>query len=177
MYLIGHLGNASHDDTIQRARLGAIILMTSISIPLIWQGDEFGEARQLGNDNPHRKILPMQWSLIEKDQNKNLHTTFKRLIEFRHRILNKEKYNKVNFIYENVNHRILAYTRLNDTNNEDVLIITNFADQIKKEIEIKNIPHNGQWIDWLTNDIYVVDNFTLKLDLKPFDGKILVRQK
>jgi 1,4-alpha-glucan branching enzyme len=177
MYLIGHLGKAFDNDAFQRVRLGAIVLMTSVSIPMIWQGDEFGEARQLGNDNQHLKKFPMQWLLMEKEQNRNLYKIFKRLIELRRTILNKEKYNKINFFYENSDHRILAYTRSNNTDNEDIVIITNFADQIQNEYEIKNFPHNGQWIDWLTNDMYSVNNSVIKLDLKPFDGKILLRQK
>ncbi len=56
-----------HNDAFQRVHLGAIVLMTSVSIPLIWQGDEFGEARPLGSNNPHRKKFPMQWSLLEKE--------------------------------------------------------------------------------------------------------------
>ncbi|CAF1005146.1 unnamed protein product [Adineta steineri] len=169
MYLIGHLGKTFDNDAFQRIRLGTIILMTSVSIPLIWQGDEFGQASQLGTNDPHRKIISMEWSLLKNEQNKNLYNIFKRLIQFRHTILNKEKYNKVNFIYTDINQRILAYTRSNDTDNEDILIITNFSNQIKTDIEIKHILHNGQWIDWLTNDIFTVNNSMLKLDLKPFD--------
>ena len=172
MYLVGQL-----DQPFQRVRLGTIVLMTSVSVPLIWQGDEFGEARQLGNDNQHRKKLTMQWLLMEKEENKNLFDIFKRLIEFRHRILNNNRYNKINFCHENFDYRILVYTRSSDVNNEDIVIITNFGDQIRNDYEIKNFPHNGKWIDWLTNDIYSVNNSILKLDLKPFDGKILLRQK
>jgi hypothetical protein len=32
-----------------------IVLMTSASIPLLWQENEFDDARQLGSDNHHRK--------------------------------------------------------------------------------------------------------------------------
>ncbi|CAF2920117.1 unnamed protein product [Rotaria sp. Silwood2] len=178
LYLINHMGKAyDENDAFQRVRLGAIVLMTSVSTPLIWQGDEFGEARNLGNDNYHRKKLLMEWALMEKEQNKNLYNTFKHLIELRHKIINKEKYNKINFFYENSEHRILAYTRLNNINIEDIVVITNFANEKKIKYEIKNFPHNGQWIDWLTNDIYTVNNSILKLDLKPFDGKVLIKQK
>jgi len=178
MYLIGHLGKAFDHDAFQRVRLGAIVLMTSVSIPMIWQGYEFGDARELGSNNQHRKRIPMQWSLMKKEENKNLYKIFKHLIEFRRTILNKGKSdNKINFFYENFDHRILAYTRSNDINNEDIVIITNFANEIKNKYEIKNFPYNGQWIDWLTNDIYSVNNLVIKLDLKPFDGKILLRQK
>ena len=83
MYLIGHQGKCFDSDAFQRVRLGAILLMTSVSVPLIWQGDEFGDGRQLGEDNQHRKKIPMQWSLMKNEANKNLFQIFQRLIEFR----------------------------------------------------------------------------------------------
>ncbi|UJR09363.1 hypothetical protein I4U23_013607 [Adineta vaga] len=172
MYLIGHLGKACDDnDAFQRARLGAIILMTSVSTPLIWQGDEFGEARHLGTMNQHRKVIPMQWSLLEQEPNKNLHQIFKRLIEFRRTILNKNAYDQTKFIYENVEQRLLAYKR-----SSDIVIVTNFSDQIKNGIEITENHTNGRWIDWLTNETYTVKNCTFKLNLQPFDGKVLLKQ-
>jgi hypothetical protein len=42
---------------------------------------------------------------------------------------------------------------------------------------MNSFPQNGQWIDWLSNEEYQVDNNTLKAKLKPFDGKILVLKK
>ncbi|CAF0954312.1 unnamed protein product [Adineta ricciae] len=175
MYLIGHLGKAFNDNAFQRARLGAIVLMTSISTPMIWQGDEFGEARQLGSPNQHRKIIPMQWSLLGEEPNKSLHRTFKRLIEFRRTILNQKNYTKVKFIYENAEQRILAYTRSSDETDADIVIVLNLSDQLKRDIEIVHRHSNGHWVDWLTSENYSVKNSTFKLNLKPFDGKVLLK--
>ena len=177
MYLINRDAKVNDNDAFQRVHLGAIVLMTSVSMPLIWQGDEFGEARELGTVDHYRKKFLMQWSLLDKEINQNLFKTFKNLIKFRKTILNKNKYNQLRFFYENLDHRILAYSRSNHTDNEDIVVITNFSNQLQSNYEIKNCPHNGQWIDWFTNESYSVENSILKLDLKPFDGKILLRQK
>ena len=85
----------------------------------------------------------------------------------------KKKLDKLQFFYENFDHRILCYTR---TNTADIVIITYFSSQTRTDYQIKNFPHNGQWIDWLTNEIYSVEDGILQLNLKPFDGKVLLRQ-
>jgi len=172
MFLLNQFGQVSCEETFQRARLGAIVLMTSVSIPLIWQGDEFGEARQLGPKNPHQKQFPMQWSLIENKPNRDLFEIFQRLIQLRLLKLNFDKTKQANFIYQNYDHRLLAYTRLNN----EILVITHFTNELRMNYEIENIPFNGQWIDWLTNESYTVENNRLQIDLKPFDGKVLIRQ-
>lgn len=172
MFLINQLGQVSDDEAFERARLGAIVLMTSVSTPLIWQGDEFGEARQIGRKSPHRKQLPMQWSLMDNRQNRNLFELFQRLIKLRYLKFNTDESKQVNFIYENYDHRLLAFTRLND----EILILTHFSNELRTNYQIENIPFNGQWIDWLTNESYTVENNLLKIDLKPFEGKVLLRQ-
>lgn len=108
---------------------------------------------------------------MTKETNQNLFHLFKHLIKFRHQILNKEKSNKTKFFYENPNHRILAYTR-----SENIVIITNFSSQMRSNYEIKSFPSDSQWVDWLTNEMYSVNNSVININLKPFDGKILLRQ-
>lgn len=61
----------------------AAILLTSIGIPMILAGDEFGNT-QFGNNNPYcqdSKISWLDWTLAEK--NKNLLQFFKKMIAFR----------------------------------------------------------------------------------------------
>ncbi len=61
----------------------AAILLTSIGIPMILAGDEFGNT-QYGNNNPYcqdNKISWLDWSMLER--NADLHKFFRAMIHFR----------------------------------------------------------------------------------------------
>ncbi|CAF1455231.1 unnamed protein product [Adineta steineri] len=171
LFLLGKQGNAFDDDAFIRMRLAMIILITSVGIPFIAQGDEFGEAREWGDKDQNKKKFPMQWDLLNNERNRSLVDTCKKLLLLRkQREDMKEK--TANFIYEHHDNRILVYAR-----SQELVIITHFSNEEKKDYEINNFPQNGKWIDWLSNEEYQIDNNTLKTNLKPFDGKILVLQK
>ena len=73
------------------------ILLTSRGIPMLLSGDEFGNT-QFGNNNAYcqdNEISYLDWSLLDKDRNKDLFEYVKRLIAFRrsHPVLMGSKFN------------------------------------------------------------------------------------
>ncbi len=170
LYLLGKNGNVFDENAFIRMRLAMIILMTSVGVPFITQGDEFGEAREWGNKGQNTKKFPMQWDLLKNQRNRSLFDTCKKLIELRknHGDL-KEKL--ANFIYEHYDNRVLVYAR-----SQELVVVTHFSNEEKPDYEINNFPQNGKWIERLSNEEYQVDNNTLKTNLRPFDGKILILQ-
>ncbi|CAF1291396.1 unnamed protein product [Adineta steineri] len=171
LFLLGKQGNAFDDDAFIRMRLAMIILITSVGIPFIAQGDEFGEAREWGDKDQNKRKFPMQWDLLNNERNRSLVDTCKKLLLLRkQREDMKEKI--ANFIYEHHDNRVLVCAR-----SQELVIITHFSNEEKKDYEINNFPQNGKWIDWLSNEEYQIDNNTIKTNLKAFDGKILVLQK
>lgn len=73
------------------------ILLTSRGIPMLLSGDEFANT-QYGNNNAYcqdNEISWLDWSLLEKDRNKELFDYVKRLIAFRrtHPVLMGSKFN------------------------------------------------------------------------------------
>jgi glycogen operon protein len=73
------------------------ILLTSRGIPMILSGDEFGNS-QFGNNNAYcqdNEISWLDWSLLDKDRNKDLFEFETNLIAFRkaHPVLLGSKYN------------------------------------------------------------------------------------
>ena len=69
LFLLGKNGHLSEDDACLRMRLAMVILMTSVSVPFIAQGDEFGETREWGDEDRNKKKFPMQWNLSENERN------------------------------------------------------------------------------------------------------------
>lgn len=171
LFLLGKKGNLFDDNAFTRMRFALIILFTSVSIPFIAQGDEFGEAREWGTEEQNKKKFPMQWDLLNNERNRSLFETCKRLIELRKQRSDMTEKN-INFIYEHYDNRVLVYARSNE-----LVIVTHFSNEERNDYEINNFPQNGKWIDWLTNEEYQVDNNVLKTKLQPYSGKILVLQK
>jgi 1,4-alpha-glucan branching enzyme len=171
LFLLGKNGNVFDENAFIRMRLAMIILFTSVGIPFISQGDEFGEAREWGSEGQNTKKFPMQWDLLKNERNKSLVDTCRRLIELRKKRGEITEKN-ANFIYEHHDNRVLVYAR-----SEELVVVTYFFTEEKKDYEINNFPQNGKWIDWLSNEEYQVDNNTLKTTLRPFDGKVLVLKK
>lgn len=73
------------------------ILLTSRGIPMLLSGDEFGNT-QFGNNNAYcqdNEISYLDWSLLDKDRNKDLFEYVKKLIAFRrsHPVLMGSKFN------------------------------------------------------------------------------------
>ena len=73
------------------------ILLTSRGIPMLLSGDEFANT-QYGNNNAYcqdNEISWLDWSLLDKDRNKDLFEYVKRLIAFRrsHPVLMGSKFN------------------------------------------------------------------------------------
>jgi 1,4-alpha-glucan branching enzyme len=171
LFILGKNGNLFDDNAFIRMRFAMIILITSVSIPFICQGDEFGEGREWGSEGQNKKKFPMQWDLLKNERNRSLFDTCKRLIELRKQ--RGEMTEKIaNFIYEHHDNRVLVYAR-----SQELVVVTHFFTEERKDYEINNFPQNGKWIDWLSNEEYQVDNNTLKTNLRPFDGKILVLKK
>ncbi|CAF4021155.1 unnamed protein product [Adineta steineri] len=56
-YIISAKSLVKHLVCYDNERLIYLIDHLLISIPLIWQGIEFGQASQLGNNDVHRKII------------------------------------------------------------------------------------------------------------------------
>ncbi|CAF0762310.1 unnamed protein product [Rotaria sordida] len=171
LFLLGKDGHLFDDNAFICMRLAMIILFTSVGVPFIFQGDELGDAREWGSKDQHRKKFPMQWNLLKNDRNHSLFNTYKQLIELRKK-REELKEKVVNFIHENQNDYVLVYAR-----SQELIVITYFFPEEKKDYEINNIPQNGKWIDWLSKNEYQVDNNILKTNLGPFDGRVLILQK
>ena len=63
-------------EAFRRAKLGALILLTAVGVPMIWMGEEFGEYVPMSEQS--NKI---NWTLLENDENKNLFEYYKTLIQ------------------------------------------------------------------------------------------------
>jgi 1,4-alpha-glucan branching enzyme len=179
-YLTNHDHNhlmvelADHDifdeAAFKRLKLGAVLLMTAMGVPMIWMGEEFGEYKPKTIEQ--NKI---EWSLLGNDLNRGLFEYYKGLISLRKE--NHALYTEnINFFHEDPEGKVLAYVRWNDEGSR-VVVVANFSDQYLAGYRIENFPENGTWHEWTGDyDVEAGDN-SIIIDLPEYEAKVFVWQQ
>lgn len=154
------------EELYTRAKLGALILMTAIGIPMIWMGEEFGEHRPLSEDT--NKI---DWTLLEHEPNQDLLRYYRRLIAFRtsHAAFASEN---IEFFYESPETGVLAYHRF-DENANSFAAVLNLSDTDALRVSIPSFPfeHSRDLISEVDVD---AGEHILTLDIQRRSGLIFV---
>ena len=125
----------AHGEALERVRSAFALLLTSVGIPMILAGDEFGDVHDLDHTNWRLKMSdPVDWDRRDKsDNNRSLWANVRDLVRLRidHAGL---KRNEVNFFYfhpaidENDGEAVFAYCRTRGENlgsNDQVVIVAN----------------------------------------------------
>ena len=170
-HVLAELGDRDILDeaAFRRQKLGAVLLMTAMGIPMVWMGSEFGEYKQRTIDQ-----AKIDWTLLSHDQNKGLFEYYKGLIALRKQnpALHTEN---IEFFYEDAEAKVFAYTRWNDHGSR-VVVVVNFSDQFLAGYPIPNFPANGKWHEWTGNyDVESADD-QLAIDIGEYEAKVFVWQ-
>lgn len=157
------------EEAFKRLKLGAVLLMTAVGVPLLWMGEEFGEYQPKSIES--RKI---DWQLLGNDHNRGLWEYYKGLIGLRKN--NRALYTEnINFFFEDPDAKVLAYVRWNGEGSR-VAVVANFSDNFLAGYTLSNFPENGIWHEWTANyDVEANDN-NLTLDIGGYEAKVFVWQ-
>ena len=167
-YILAELGDRDIFGKVafERAKLGAVLLLTAVGVPLVWMGNEFGEY----NPEEESKI---NWSLLENEKNQGLFDYYRGLIALR-----KENHalhsDNIEFFYEDEESKVLAYIRWNDEGSR-VVVVINFSDNFLQDYAIAHFPQSGTWHEWTNNyDVEAAED-KLVIDLGEHEAKVLIR--
>lgn len=151
----------------KRLKLGAVLLMTAVGVPLLWMGEEFGDSHTL--DPEPSKI---DWQLLENGLNRGLFEHYQGLINLRKN--NHALYTEnIDFFHADLESQVLAYTRWNDQGSR-VVVVANFSGEFLAGYTVPNFPENGTWHEWTGNyDLEAGDNQIL-IDLPEYEAKVFV---
>ncbi|GAC1503459.1 MAG: alpha-amylase family glycosyl hydrolase [Chamaesiphon sp.] len=170
-HVMAELGerNIFDEEAFRRVKLGAVLLMTAMGVPLVWMGEEFGEYKYKTPDQ-----AKIEWALLGNDLNRGLFEYYKGLIALRKN--NQALYTEnIEFFHENPEAKVLAYTRWNDEGSR-VVVVANFSENFLAGYQVPNFPENGTWHEWTANyDSEVGDN-NLMTDLGEYEAKVFVWQ-
>lgn len=168
MWLMGELANTFDEAAFRRAKLGATLLITAPGIPMLWMGEEFGQA------NPKSlESRPLQWDLLKQERNQNLFNHYKHLIHLR-----KSNPALRGDTYEVVAHEpgrgIIGFKRWNDEGNI-VVVAANLTWQYGGEFGIGSL-EDGTWHEAIYGYDVEVQSGVLKDVLAESEAKVYIRQ-
>jgi 1,4-alpha-glucan branching enzyme len=149
----------------RRAKLGALILLTAIGVPMIWMGEEFGEHVLLSEQS--NKI---NWTLLENEANKDLLDHYKKLISLR---TTNPAFGSTNieFFHEDPDPGVLCFHRYNDDGNS-IAVVLNLSDNDLEKYSITNFPLNGTCREWTKQSEIEVSENTLTIALPRREGLV-----
>jgi 1,4-alpha-glucan branching enzyme len=156
----------------RQAKLGAVLLMTAMGVPMIWMGDEFGEYHPKTETTTQRN--PLQWQLLDQSLNQDLHEHYRRLIQLRLQTPALTTDN-IAFFHENPDAKVLGYGRW-DEGGSQVAIVANCSEQHWESYKICNFPNHTTWREWITGKEIQSNHNCLTIDLPAYTARILVAE-
>ncbi|MEG3850506.1 alpha-amylase family glycosyl hydrolase [Microcoleus sp. herbarium19] len=181
--VVNYLSNHDHDRVFselgdrgildeaafKRAKLGSVLLMTAVGVPLIWMGEEFGEYKAKTIEQ-----AKIDWTLLGNDMNKGLWEYYKGLIHLRKN--NQALYTEnIDFFHEDPDSKVFAYTRWNDEGSR-VAVVVNFSDNYLAGYSVPHFPANGTWHEWTGNYDVESGDDNITIDLPEYEAKVFVWQ-
>ena len=168
MWELGAHANTFDDAAFRRMKLGFSLLMTSPGMPMIWMGDEFGEAAP--------KTLDWQridWALLNNDRNNDLKEHVEGLIKLRTSTpaLQGDGFEVMGKHYDR---GLLAFKRW-DGKGGLVVVVANLKDSYAGDFTF-GWPENGRWHEYVYDYDVNVENNTFTDSLAESAVKIYVRK-
>lgn len=132
LHLLSSESGITGDAAFRRNKLGASLLLTAPSIPMLWMGEEFGQANPRGE---HNERQPLDWSLLDQEPNRALWQHYQKLIAFRKAspALCSDNFEVLADLPER---GLIAFKRWNDEGNI-VIVVANLRDEQAGEFEIR----------------------------------------
>lgn len=159
-------------DAFRRAKLGAVLLMTAMGVPMLWMGDEYGEYKRKSEKTTQPNKIT--WSLLGNDLNRDLFEYYKKLIALR-RENSALQSDNIEFFHEDAEAKVLAYIRW-DNQGSRVAIAANFSDQTLTQYPIPNFPAAGTWRNWMSQSNLEVTENQMVIDLPCYEAQVLLWQ-
>lgn len=169
--LMFELGTAGivDDKAFRKCKLGAAVTMTAVGVPMIWMGEEFGEATDKSIDP-----RPLHWDLLENERNSDLYHYYSGLIYMR-KTVGALKTENIEFINLDEENKVLAWKRWDDGGSM-VVVVANFSDNSLGDYHVPNFPDNGDWHEFIFDyDVHVEGN-QLVDSLGPSECKVYIKK-
>lgn len=172
-HTLAELGdNAIFDElAFKRAKLGAALLMTGIGVPMLSMGEELGQP----TPQTPNKCSPLQWDLLENENNQSLFNYYRDLIKLRqqHPALLSSN---LEFFHCNAEQQVMGYVRWFE-DQMAIAVILNFSDQSYTDYKIEQFPEiPSKWRSWTSQTGVELDSDPWCFNLPSSEAVILIGQ-
>jgi 1,4-alpha-glucan branching enzyme len=170
MTQLAEKGNMFDDVAFARARLGLGLLATIPGIPMIWMGQEFGQAAEKSLDP-----RPLDWSLLQNERNAGLHAYVRNLFRLRAETAALQSDN-FELCLKDPERRVFAFKRWTDDGNV-VLVLANLRHEPAGELDVAECGlEDGLWRERTFGYDRTVEGGSLRDTLGPSEVKVFVKQ-
>ncbi len=153
-----------------RAKLGTVLLMTAMGVPMLWMGEEFGEHKSKSETVTQPKKIA--WPLLERDLNRDLFEYYKKLIALRKQNPALSSDN-IEFFHENPEAKVLAYSRWHEQSSR-VVVVVNFSDNFLSGYQLPKFPAAGTWHECIGDYDVEAGKDGIVIDIGGYEAKVFV---
>ncbi len=169
MYMLGAMAGVFDDAAFRRAKLGATLLLTAPGVPMLWMGEEFGQASQktLGPN-------PLHWAMLDHERNQGLFQHYKHLIQLRKSLpaLTSDTFEA---ILDDPGRGLIGFKRWNSEGNV-VVVVANLTPHYAGEFQIADAGlGDGKWCEKIFNYETEVHDGRLTDTLAESEAKVYVK--
>jgi 1,4-alpha-glucan branching enzyme len=159
IYEMNHWQGVPLDEAVQRDKLYATFMFTSLGIPMLWQGIEFSAPRGWTDDNEKLSYRPLEWSWLSTQRGQEHYHYFRSLIFQRKN--NPALYEgNLHKLYKNNSLRVLVWGFDHPTLVNKIMAIANLSNQDRT---ITNVPwlDKGDWYNIFDQSVFTVSSDTV----------------
>ncbi|WP_287127640.1 alpha-amylase family glycosyl hydrolase [Candidatus Cyanaurora vandensis] len=165
--LLQRLQEAGVDDenAFRRLECAAALLITSVGIPMLYQGQEIAHAYAQDEE-----VHLVDWSLLEQERHQAFFERWRGLVTLR-----RERHAlwtaNCDFFHMDPEARVIAYVRFNDEGSR-VVVVAHVGDNYLGGYTVPCFPEDGVWHEWTRNYDATVDGALLEVELGAWDVHI-----
>ncbi len=168
MFDMGDIAKTFDEAAFRRVKLGASLLLTAPGVPMLWMGQEWGEALPKTTDWER-----ISWAFLQNPLNADLQRYYSGLIFLRktNRALQSNTFDTV---FADPERAILAYKRWDDAGGV-VVVLANLKSEFVGELQIPNWPGDGKWHEYHNNYDTEISGGVLTDTLAESEVKIYIK--
>jgi 1,4-alpha-glucan branching enzyme len=157
------------DKAFRKAKLAAAVTLTSVGIPMVWMGEEFGETWDKSIEP-----RPLHWELLESGANSDLYHYYSGLIYLR-KTSGPLKTENIEFFHLDEANKVLAWKRWDDQGGI-VAVVANFSDSALGDYAIPGFPADGDWHEFSFDYDKSVEGGQMVDFIGPSECKIYIKK-
>lgn len=168
MNLLGEVAKTFGEAAFRRVKLGASLLLTAPGTPMLWMGQEWGEAIPKTIDWER-----ISWVLLQNPLNADLQRYYSGLIALR-KTNHALQSNTIEPVFADAERGIIAFKRWDDAGGI-VVTLANLKGSYAGSIQIGNWPGDGKWHEYHNNYDVEVQGGVLNDTLAESEVKIYLK--